>query len=129
MVNNIRQQFMDITLKRENWFYCDVCDCISYRYGCECYGTACNAGGCDKCKSIWDIVTDAIKQGNHPSEKILKREVIDNYKNYLLKKEYKPTKTTEDIVFEEMGMSPPSIFIEIARQEISASYGKQQSTT
>lgn len=111
----------EITLKEENWHWCDVCDCVSYSYGCDCHGSACNGCGCDKCEPIWDVVSKAIRNGNHPSEEVLKREVIDNYKEYYLKNGYK---TNEQIFFCEELMQPPSELMIIAMSEISSSYGK-----
>lgn len=111
----------EITLKEENWFYCDVCDCVSYRYDCDCSGTACNAHGCDKCKPQWGVVSEAIEHGNHPSTEKLVREVIDNYKDYYLKNKYK---NNEQIFFCEELRQPPSELMLVALQEITSSYGK-----
>jgi hypothetical protein len=43
---------MNVTIKPENWFWCDLCECVSYNYECECHGSWCNAGGCDKCHEL-----------------------------------------------------------------------------
>lgn len=54
-------------IKKENWFYCDVCDTLSYDTKCECLSTLCNAGGCDKCDLILREVDAAICSGCYPS--------------------------------------------------------------
>ena len=112
----------EITLKEENWFWCDLCEAVTYSYGCECQATSCNCGGCDKCAPLHPIVEEATKQKNHPPIDKLKRTVIDNYKKYILNKEYK---NVEEILLQEIfGVPTDSILMEIAKLEVSSSYGK-----
>lgn len=100
----------EITLKEENWFYCDVCDCVSYRYDCDCNGTACNAHGCGEC--------------SQPLKELGFYTRISSNKDYYLKNKYK---NNEQIFFCEELRQPPSELMLVALQEIS-SYGKQSTT-
>jgi hypothetical protein len=59
------------TLKPENWFYCGLCQCRSYKYGCECGGTTCNAAGCPKCEGLYELAREAEKNNTAPSEESL----------------------------------------------------------
>jgi len=60
------------TLNPDNWFYCGTCKCRSYKYGCECLGTTCNAAGCPKCEGLYELAAEAEKNGTAPSEEFLK---------------------------------------------------------
>lgn len=60
--------------KEENWFYCAMCDTVSYKFDC-CGNTICNGGGCDKCSGPigsrtgnepWDQVWRLVKTKQHP---------------------------------------------------------------
>lgn len=52
-------------LIEENWFWCNLCECISYNFQCSCHGSYCNCGGCDKCLPLRNLVKEAIKNNNH----------------------------------------------------------------
>lgn len=66
-------------LKEENWFWCDLCECRSYHYDCECHGTTCNAGGCEKCDCLYELAKEAERNGTAPSEESLKKKLIDQF--------------------------------------------------
>ena len=71
---------------KDNWFYCNHCDCVSYDYKCECLATYCNAGGCSKCRHFHELVRLAIKGKNHPPIEELKNKKEHNQEDELLKK-------------------------------------------
>jgi len=58
----------------DNWFWCDLCKCISYDYHCECGSTLCNGTGCEKCAHLQHIVELAREKGLAPS----KEELVEN---------------------------------------------------
>lgn len=60
------EAIVDAQLNPENFFYCRICNTVSYDLKCECGGTACNGGGCDKCAEAWAAAWKAIEAGNHP---------------------------------------------------------------
>ena len=70
----------------DNWFYCNLCKCVSYDYKCECHATYCNAGGCDKCYHLHEPALDAIRDKNHPPIEELKKRKKYNKEDELLKK-------------------------------------------
>jgi len=41
--------------KKENWFFCELCDCVAYRFEC-CSNTSCNGGGCEICDSAHSLI-------------------------------------------------------------------------
>lgn len=80
-----------MTTLPDNWFYCNHCKCISYDYKCECLGTYCNAGGCDKYRHLYKLVVLAKKVKNHPPIKELKKRTEYNKEDELLKKIFGPS--------------------------------------
>ena len=52
-------------LKDENWYWCEQCDCIAYKYEC-CGLGSCSGGGCDECATLHQEVAVAIYLGHHP---------------------------------------------------------------
>ena len=69
----------DFVLKKENWFWCDLCMCISYLYECECHATSCNCGGCEKCRPLHELVKIAEDNGNHPTEEECKANSLKRW--------------------------------------------------
>ena len=67
-----------ITLKEENWKYCDLCDTITYITQCECKSSLCNGGGCHKCELILAEAENALWTGNTPFND---KKKVDTAKN------------------------------------------------
>ena len=59
---------MSVTINSDNWFWCDVCENVSYIYGCECHGSLCNAGGCDKCHELSEAIRELVRLDMIPSK-------------------------------------------------------------
>ena len=54
-----------MVVKHENWFFCQQCNEVSYKFDC-CMGTTCNGLGCDKCHDDNLAISDMIQKGEHP---------------------------------------------------------------
>jgi len=54
-------------IKPENWFFCELCDTVSYKFDC-CKNTACNGGGCDQCKELCAEIIRMINAGKVPAK-------------------------------------------------------------
>lgn len=80
-------QDANLALRRENWFWCPTCHCVSYDYGCECKGTSCNAHGCDKCKPLWDLVRAAENNHMAPNEEEAKANNVKRWGQVLTPEE------------------------------------------
>jgi hypothetical protein len=59
---------MNVGINPENFFWCDLCDRISYDYQCECRSSYCNAGGCPECQKLRELVEMAYVVNDIPSE-------------------------------------------------------------
>ena len=66
--NPIRPPFMYNIIKRDNFFYCDICDEVSYDFECECGATLCNGAGCEKCTPLFDILRQYYNEGLFPTK-------------------------------------------------------------
>ena len=80
-------------IKPENWFWCDLCRCVSYNYECECHATSCNAAGCDKCAPTQKIVDMLRKLNLKPTEAFAKANNL---------KKWGSVKTPETKLMEEI---------------------------
>jgi hypothetical protein len=59
---------MNFKLDNENWFWCDVCQKVSYDFKCQCQGTSCNAISCKKCYKLHDLVKKYKEQNLAPTK-------------------------------------------------------------
>ena len=54
-------------IKKENWFFCVLCDTVSYKFDC-CGNIACSGGGCDKCKELNPEIWKIVNEGKAPNK-------------------------------------------------------------
>lgn len=65
-------------LKEENWFYCCLCDEVSYKFDC-CGKTTCGGSSCDICKYKYYEIKALILQGKCPRyEKLTKKSTKED---------------------------------------------------
>ena len=60
----------DFKPKRDNWFYCELCQTIAYRHDC-CGNISCSGGGCEICccqKGPDEVIQRMILDGTAPDK-------------------------------------------------------------
>ena len=57
-------------IKLENWFYCELCRTVAYKFEC-CGNTSCNGSGCKACSDLWEYVHELIDNGEAPPQESL----------------------------------------------------------
>jgi hypothetical protein len=82
---------MNVEIKKENWFYCDLCDSISYDFKCKCGASACNGAGCDECKDLHIIIDKMIDNKTCPTleeckeNNLIRWGEVNHYQNFIEK--------------------------------------------